>query len=72
VAFLEIPSTPFYLQISKIMFQKSIISNETDYRLALAAIEPLLQKGFAQLTTGEDSELVRVTALIEIYESVNY
>jgi HTH-type transcriptional regulator / antitoxin HigA len=54
------------------MFNKSIISNESEYRLALAAIEPLLQKGFSQLTTEEDDELARITGLIEAYESVNY
>jgi HTH-type transcriptional regulator / antitoxin HigA len=54
------------------MFNKPIISNESDYRLALAALEPLLQKGFSQLTTEEDAALVRVTALIEAYESAHY
>jgi HTH-type transcriptional regulator / antitoxin HigA len=54
------------------MFNNSIISNESEYRLALAAIEPLLQKGFSQLTTEEDDELARITAIIEAYESVNY
>jgi HTH-type transcriptional regulator / antitoxin HigA len=54
------------------MFNKSIISNETEYRLALAAIEPLLQKGFSQLTTDEDVELAAITALIEAYESAHY
>lgn len=54
------------------MFNKSIISNETEYRLALAAIEPLLQKGFSQLTTEEDAQLASVTVLIEAYESAHY
>jgi antitoxin component HigA of HigAB toxin-antitoxin module len=54
------------------MFNKSIISNETEYRLALAAIEPFLQKGFSQLTTEEDETLAHLTDLIEAYESVHY
>ncbi len=54
------------------MSNTAIISNELDYRRALAAIEPLLQKGFSQLTTAEDAELARITGLIEVYESVNY
>jgi antitoxin component HigA of HigAB toxin-antitoxin module len=54
------------------MFNKSIISNESEYRLALSAIEPLLQKGFSQLTQEDDDELARITALIEAYESAHY
>ena len=48
------------------------ISNETEYRLALSAIEPLLAKGFDRLTADEDEELARTTKLIEDYEAMNY
>ena len=54
------------------MFNKSTISNESEYRAALAAIEPLLKKGFSQLTIEEDEELVCITALIQAYESAHY
>jgi HTH-type transcriptional regulator / antitoxin HigA len=54
------------------MFNNSIISNEIEYRLALAAIEPFLQKGFSHLTIEEDAELARITGLIEAYESAHY
>jgi HTH-type transcriptional regulator / antitoxin HigA len=54
------------------MFNKSVISNESDYRFALAAIEPFLQKDFSQLTTEEEGELARITSLIEEYEAVYY
>jgi HTH-type transcriptional regulator/antitoxin HigA len=50
----------------------SKITSESDYRLALATIEPYLQKGFAQLTAEEDNELARITALIETYEAAHY
>jgi antitoxin component HigA of HigAB toxin-antitoxin module len=49
------------------MFNKSIISNESDYRSALAAIEPLLQKGFSHLTIEEDEELAHITSLRETF-----
>ena len=48
------------------------ISNEAEYRSALAIIEPLLQKGFDKLTPEEEDELVRVTKRIEVYESTHY
>jgi antitoxin component HigA of HigAB toxin-antitoxin module len=48
------------------------ISNEREYRQALAAIEPFLKKGFAELSTQEDEELARLSALIEAYENVHY
>jgi HTH-type transcriptional regulator/antitoxin HigA len=48
------------------------ISSEQEYRSALAAIEPLLQKGFDKLTPEEDNELISITKLIEEYESVHY
>jgi HTH-type transcriptional regulator / antitoxin HigA len=54
------------------MFNKSTISNESEYRIALAAIEPLLMKGFSQLTAEEDEELACITSLIQEYESAHY
>jgi antitoxin component HigA of HigAB toxin-antitoxin module len=48
------------------------ISKEREYRQALAAIEPFLKKGFAELSTQEDEELARISALIEAYENVHY
>ncbi len=48
------------------------ISTEEDYQNALAAIEPFLQKGFANLSVTEDVELARITALIDAYEAVYY
>ena len=38
---------------------KKIINNETEYRFALAMIEPFLKKGFEQLMPEEDEELGR-------------
>ncbi len=49
-----------------------IIANEQDYQNALAAIEPFLQKGFANLSVEEDEELARITHLIDAYEVVHY
>ncbi len=49
-----------------------IIANEQDYQNALAAIEPFLQKGFANLSVEEDEELARTTHLIDAYEAVHY
>lgn len=51
---------------------KETINNETEYRAALAMIEPFLKKGFEQLTPEEDEELARISMLIEEYESVHY
>lgn len=51
---------------------KNIISSEAEYRSALATIEPLLQKGFAQLTPEEDDKLIHITKLIEEYENTHY
>ncbi len=48
------------------------ILTEEDYQNALAAIEPFLQKGFANLSVTEDVELARLTALIDAYEAVHY
>ena len=48
------------------------ISNEREYRQALASIEPFLKKGFAELSAHEDDELARISALIEAYENVHY
>jgi HTH-type transcriptional regulator / antitoxin HigA len=50
----------------------SIIRNEQEYQIALAAIEPFLQKGFANLSKEEDDELARVSALINAYEAIHY
>ena len=41
------------------------ISNESEYQVALAVIEPFLQKGFDNLTFEEDEEFANVTSLIE-------
>lgn len=49
-----------------------IIANEQDYQNALAAIEPFLQKGFANLSVEEDEELARMTHSIDAYEAVYY
>ncbi|MEY4925891.1 MAG: hypothetical protein RI894_327 [Bacteroidota bacterium] len=48
------------------------INNGAEHDAALAFIEPLLQKGFANLTTEEDAELYRVSMLIHDYEKVHY
>jgi HTH-type transcriptional regulator / antitoxin HigA len=50
----------------------STIRNEQEYQIALSAIEPFLQKGFANLSTEEDDELARVSALINAYEVIHY
>ena len=50
----------------------SIIQNEADYQIALATIEPYLQKGFANLSNAEDEELARISLLIEEYEEIVY
>jgi HTH-type transcriptional regulator / antitoxin HigA len=50
----------------------TVINNEAERLLALAFIEPLLQKGFSNLTTEEDAELYRVSMLIHDYEKVHY
>ena len=54
------------------MFEIINISDEHEYRQALAAIEPFLKKGFAELSTQEDEELARISALIEAYENIHY
>lgn len=51
---------------------KKIINNETEYRFALAMIEPFLKKGFEQLMPEEDEELGHISMLIEEYESIHY
>jgi HTH-type transcriptional regulator / antitoxin HigA len=56
----------------KVMFDKKIIKNETEYRAALAAIEPFLQKGFEHLTAAEEEELSRISGLIEAFENAYY
>ncbi len=58
--------------LEKLMGKISIISKESEYRAALAAIEPLLQKGFENLMTAEDEELTRVSSLIENYENSKF
>lgn len=40
----------------------SIIQTEADYQAALSAIEPYLQKGFANLSQEEDDDLARISA----------
>lgn len=50
----------------------STIQTEADYQAALAAIEPYLQKGFANLSQEEDEELARISSLIEEYEAFAY
>lgn len=48
------------------------IENESDYRAALAAIEPLLKRGFENLSPAEDAELARVSLLIDAFENQQY
>jgi HTH-type transcriptional regulator / antitoxin HigA len=51
---------------------KYLISSEAEYRSALAAIEPFLQKGFDNLSSNEDEELASITKAIEEYETMHY
>ena len=48
------------------------INNETAHQDALNYIEPLLKKGFANLSAAEDADLYRVSMLIHEYEKVHY
>lgn len=51
---------------------KKTLSNETEYHAALAEIEPLLQKGFDNLSIEEEDKLEYISKLIEDYEKVYY
>lgn len=51
---------------------KKTLSNEEEYRIALAEIEPLLKKGLDNLSPEEDTQLEYISKLIEDYEKVYY
>lgn len=47
---------------------KKTIKNKQDYYLALAAMEPLLAKGFDQLSAEEEKKLDQLTDAVEEWE----
>ena len=50
----------------------TIITNKTEHQAALNYIEPLLKKGFDNLSAAEDADLYRVSMLIHEYQKVHY
>jgi HTH-type transcriptional regulator / antitoxin HigA len=48
------------------------VSTESEYRAALSVIEPYLKRGFEHLTIEEDTELARISLLIEDFENKHY
>lgn len=51
---------------------KKTIKNKQEYFLAMAAMEPLLAKGFDQLSSEEEKKLDQLTDAVEEWESREY